>query len=87
MGQLLPYASNEISDDDVATDEENINEIQSAYILMSLSAVADSWENDELDLEDMCEHLEAVNEVVSGEMDYIDFIKETGLKDIRGLLN
>ena len=63
-------------------DEKNIHDLYEADVLRSLTAVANSWENDELSIAEMTEHLDGIIEIVLGRTDYRQFIKKVALKDI-----
>jgi len=58
------------------------DKIKDAEVLRSLDSVIDSWEKDDLDVEDMSDHLEAVNEVANGDMNFSEFIRKTKLRKI-----
>ena len=53
--------------------------IQDAELLRSLDILVDSWENDDLCIDDMTKHLFAVNKIADGTSDLKTFKEETGL--------
>ena len=61
---------------------KNDDEIKDAELLRALGSVVDSWENDDLDIDEMTDHLEAVNEVAEGKKTFTEFIRKTRLRKI-----
>ena len=56
-------------------------DIHIAEIERALHSVADAWENDDsIDVDDMCEHLDQVGAVVDKDIGFNEFIDNTGLK-------
>jgi len=63
-------------------EEELESEIQFANIMRALTAIGYSWELDEkVTIEDMTSHLEMACSVAEGNMDYQQFLSETGIDD------
>ena len=59
-----------------------MNEILTAQALRCLMSICDSWKSDdEISIEDMTNHLEMVNKLIDGEINYAQFLKSTGLKE------
>lgn len=64
------------------SDEELANELYAARFERVLTVILESWENDDLDIEDMTLQLEKANDVVEGKIEYKQMIMELGMKDI-----
>lgn len=54
-------------------------EVQDAMFMRSLDLLCDSWENDDLTLDDMADQLEAANKMISGETNFKQFLDVTNL--------
>lgn len=58
----------------------NYNEdVRDAEVIRSLDIVINSWENDDLSIEDMTAQLEAVNKIADGSSDFAGFLTDTQL--------
>ena len=58
------------------------DELHAAEILRSLEAGTKSLEGHDFSVEELCVCLEALVEVVDGEINHSQFIKKLGIKDI-----
>lgn len=54
-------------------------EIRTAEIIRALIITSDSWENDILSVDDMCDQLDALCDVFEGKMNFIEFSQCTNL--------
>jgi len=64
------------------SDEQLEKELYAARFLRVLEVILKSWENDDLDIEDMTLQLEKANDVMEGKIEYKQMIMELGLRDI-----
>ena len=60
---------------------DNGDEIRDAELLRSLDIIIDSWENDDLSIDDMADQLEAATKIVDGSSSLSEFVEETNLHD------
>ena len=59
------------------TDKEE--DLRTAAAIRSLSVMTESWENDDLSLDDMCDQLDALSDVLDGDKTFSEFTESTNL--------
>jgi hypothetical protein len=75
---VIEDVSHSITQNDNLSEEEQ--EVNFEDMLRSLIVISEAWEsNKSLYIEDMCDHLEALMEVVDFKLDFSGFLKKTQL--------
>lgn len=55
-----------------------------AEVDRAFGVVAQAWENPNISVDEMCEHLDAIGEIISGKSAFAEFTESTGLAALRG---
>ena len=61
------------------------SEIHVTEIDRALALTAQVWEMNDISVDDMCDHLNAIGNIVDGESTFGDFCNETGLAGLEKL--
>ena len=68
-----------MTNENTESEKTLVEQIREAEMMRALDVVAESWQNDDLDLDTMAYQLEGMCEVAEGKISFGEFLHKTGL--------